>query len=129
MTARTPEDLDRLFAEALNAGKLDALVALYEPQAALTPMPDTVVNGTAAIREALAAFLAGKPTISLTPRLVAQSGDVAVVSAKWDLAVTGPDGKPANMTGQSVEVVRRQSDGSWLFAIDLPFGVEGGAKP
>ena len=129
MTARTPEDLDRLFAEALNTGKLDALVALYEPQAALTPMPDTVVNGTAAIREALAAFLAGKPTISLTPRLVAQSGDVAVVSAKWDLAVTGPDGKPANMTGQSVEVVRRQSDGSWLFAIDLPFGVEGGAKP
>ena len=129
MTARTPEDLDRLFAEALNAGKLDALVALYEPQAALMPMPDTVVNGTAAIREALAGFLAGKPTISLTPRLVAQSGDVAVVSAKWELAMTGPDGKPANMTGQSVEVVRRQSDGNWLFAIDLPFGVEAGPKP
>jgi ketosteroid isomerase-like protein len=26
------------------------------------------------------------------------------------------------MTGQSVEVVRRQPDGRWLFAIDLPFG-------
>lgn len=129
MTARTPEDLDRLFAEALNAAKLDALVALYEPQAALMPMPDTVVNGTPAIREALAGFLASKPTISLTPRLVAQSGDVAVVSAKWELAMTAPDGKPAKMTGQSVEVVRRQSDGRWLFAIDLPFGVEAGPKP
>ena len=129
MTARTPEDVDRLFAEALNAGKLDALVALYEQQAALTPMPDKLVNGAAAIRESLAAFLAGKPTISLTPRLVAQSGDIAVVSAKWDLAITGPDGKPAKMTGQSVEVVRRQTDGSWLFAIDLPFGVEAGTKP
>ena len=122
MAARTPEDLDRLFAEALNAGKLDALVALYEPQAALTPMPDKLVTGTAAIRESLTAFLAGKPTMSLTPRVVAQSGDLAVVSAKWELSITGPDGKPAKMTGQSVEVVRRQSDGRWLFAIDLPFG-------
>ena len=85
MNARTPEDGDRLFAEALNAGKLDALVA--------------------------------------------QCGDLAVVSAKWDLAVAGPDGKPAKMPGQSVEVVRRQADGRWLFAIDLPFGVEAGAKP
>ncbi|HEX5864337.1 MAG TPA: hypothetical protein VF014_08805 [Casimicrobiaceae bacterium] len=47
MTARTPEDLDRLFAEALNAGKLDALVGLYEPQAAPGPAPGKVVVGTA----------------------------------------------------------------------------------
>jgi uncharacterized protein (TIGR02246 family) len=129
MTARIPEDLDQLFAEALNAGSLDALVALYEPQAALMPMPDKLVSGSAAIRESLAAFLAGKPRITLTPRLVAQTGDLAVVSAKWELSTTGPDGKPAKMTGQSVEVVRRQADGRWLFAIDLPFGVEAGAKP
>src|SRR5438309_625405 len=93
MTARTPEDVDRQFAEALNAGSLDALVALYESQAALTPMPDKLVTGTAAIRESLAGFLAGKPHITLTPRLVAQTGDVAVVSAEWELLVIGPDGK------------------------------------
>ena len=122
MTARTPEDVDRRFADALNAGNLDALVALYEPQASLMPMPDKLVTGSAAIREALAAFVAGKPHISLTPRVVAQSGDVAVVSAKWQLSMTGPDGKPANMTGQSIEIVRRQADGRWLFAVDLPFG-------
>ena len=124
MAARTPEDIDRLFAEALNAGSLDALVALYEPQAALMPSPDKLVTGTAAIRESLAAFLAGKPKISLAPRLVAQTGELAVVSAKWELSMIGPDDKPARMTGQSVEVLRRQSDGGWLFAIDLPFGAE-----
>jgi hypothetical protein len=26
------------------------------------------------------------------------------------------------MSGQSIEVVRRQTDGRWLFVIDLPFG-------
>jgi uncharacterized protein (TIGR02246 family) len=111
-----------LFAEALNAGRLDDLVALYEPQATLMPSPGNLVTGAAAIREALAPFVAGKPSMSLTPRVIAQTGDLAVVTAKWDLAMTGPDGKPAKMSGQSVEVVRRQPDGRWLFAIDLPFG-------
>lgn len=123
MAARTPEDIDRLFAAALNSGSLDELVALYEPQASLMAQPGKLVSGTGAIRDALAQFLAGKPKMSLSAKLVSQSGDLAVVTAKWDLSMTGPDGKPANMTGQSVEVVRRQSDGRWLFVIDLPFGV------
>lgn len=123
MSARTPEEVDRLFVQALNAGKLDDLVALYEPEAALMPSPGKLVTGTAAIRESLGAFVAGKPKMTLTPRVIAQSGDIAVLTAKWDLSMTGSDGKPAAMSGQSLEVVRRQADGRWLFVIDLPFGV------
>ena len=122
MGARTPEDIDRLFADNLNAGKLDALVAIYEPQATLMPQPGKLVTGTAAIRESLAAFLAGKPKMTLTVRRVAESGDLAVTSAKWQMSMTGPDGKPAQMSGESVEVVRRQADGTWRAVIDLPFG-------
>jgi uncharacterized protein (TIGR02246 family) len=127
MAARTPEELDTLFGRALNAGDLDALVALYEPQASLMPSPGKVVVGAPAIREALAAFVGAKPRITLTPRLVSQAGDLALVTAKWELGLNGDDGKPAKMHGQSVEVVRRQADGTWRFAIDMPFGVEAGA--
>jgi uncharacterized protein (TIGR02246 family) len=122
MPARTPEDTDRLFVEALNAGRIDDLVALYEPSATLMPSPGKLVSGSAAIRDSLAQFIAGKPKMSLNAKLVAQSGDLAVLTAKWELSMTGQDGKPAQMTGQSMEVVRRQSDGRWLFVIDLPFG-------
>jgi uncharacterized protein (TIGR02246 family) len=122
MAARTPEDVDRLFVQALNAGKIEDLVALYEPQATLMPSPGKLVTGNAAIREALAQFVAGKPKMTLQPRLVAQTGDLAVIGSKWEPSMTGPDGKPAQMNGESLEVVRRQSDGRWLFAIDLPFG-------
>jgi uncharacterized protein (TIGR02246 family) len=128
MAARTPEELDPLFARALNAGDLDALVSLYEPQASLMPSPGEVVVGTAAIREALTAFVADRPTISLAPRLVSLTGDLALVTAKWELTTMGADGTPTKMNGQSVEVTRRQSDGTWLFAIDMPFGVEAGAS-
>ena len=124
MPARTPDELDTLFARSLNAGDLDALVALYEPQATLTPSPGKSVTGTAAIREALAGFLQAKPRMDLSARIVAQTGDLALVTARWSLTMLGPDGKPAEpMAGDSVEVVRRQPDGHWLFAIDEPFGV------
>jgi uncharacterized protein (TIGR02246 family) len=122
MAARIPEDVDRLFGEALNAGDLEALVALYEADATLMPSPGNLAHGAAAIRQALAGFLAGKPRMTLAPRVVASAGDLAVTATKWELSMTGPDGKPATMNGQSVEVVRRQADGRWLFAIDLPFG-------
>jgi uncharacterized protein (TIGR02246 family) len=122
MPARTPDEVDRLFAQNLNAGNLDALVDIYEPQATLMASPGKLVSGTAAVREALVGFVAGKPKMTLTARVVAQSGDLAVTSAKWQLSMTGPDGKPANMSGESVEVVRRQADGTWRAVIDLPFG-------
>jgi len=124
MPATSPEQVDQLFAAALNAGDIDALVALYEPQASLTPSPGTTALGATAIRAALSGFLAAKPTIRMVSvRVVAQAGDLALVTAQWDLALTGQDGKPAQMSGQSVEVLRRQNSGQWLFAIDEPFGV------
>ena len=125
MPARSPEDVDRLFETALNAGDLEALMQLYEPGAALRPSPGQSVQGSEAIRAALAGFLAMKPKISLTPRLLGACGDVALVSASWKLSGTGADGNAVDMTGQSAEVVRRQADGSWRFAIDSPFGLEG----
>lgn len=123
MHARSPEEIDRLFCSALNEGNLDALVALYEPQAALSPEPGKAVVGTKAIREALSAFVATKPTIAMTTKNLAQTADLALLTSKWDLSGTAADGAPVKMSGQSVEVCRRQKDGSWLFAIDNPWGL------
>jgi uncharacterized protein (TIGR02246 family) len=127
MSARSPEEIDPLFAQALNAGDIDALMALYEPQASLMPSPGKVVVGTAAIREALVAFLAGRPNMTLSRRLVSHTDDLALVTSKWELTMTGADGQRSTMNGQSVEVVRRQGDGSWRFAIDMPFGINSNA--
>jgi uncharacterized protein (TIGR02246 family) len=124
MGARTPEDLDRLFAQALNSGDIEALMRLYEPQAALRPAPGQVIQGHAAIRAALQGFIAMKPTIELSPRSLGQCDDLALITASWTLKGTGQDGKPVQMTGNSIEVARRQADGTWLFAIDTPWGFE-----
>jgi uncharacterized protein (TIGR02246 family) len=127
MTARSPEELDRLFSAAPNAGDIEALMRLYEPQAALRPAPGQVAQGTAAIRAALTGFLRMKPQLAVTSRLLGQGNDIALMTGRWTLKGTGADGNPVQMTGQSAEVARRQPDGSWLFVVDAPRGLESDA--
>ena len=53
MPASTPEQIHRLFEEAFNAGDLDGLMELYEPDAALIAQPGSVAHGSAQGRAAL----------------------------------------------------------------------------
>jgi uncharacterized protein (TIGR02246 family) len=124
MPARNPEELDVLFADAINAGDIEAVIKLYEPGASLMSEPGQVVSGTKAVREALGGFLAMRPRIKLDAKKLAEAGDIALTTSKWVLEGTGPDGKPMKMEGQSAEVARRQPDGTWLFVIDNPYGLQ-----
>jgi uncharacterized protein (TIGR02246 family) len=122
MTVTRPQDLHPLFVEAFNAGDLPRLLALYEPGARLVAEPGQVLAGHEAIRNALQQFLALRGTITMDTKDVVEAGDIAMLRAKWRLNGTGPDGKPVDMQGNSVEIIRRQSDGRWLFAVDHPHG-------
>ena len=122
MPAMNPVELDQLFGEALNSGNLEGLAALYESDASFNPEPGQEVHGKEAIRRALEGFLAMNPSITLNTKVLAQTADVTLCTADWHLTGTGPDG-PLELNGQSVEVARKQSDGSWLFIIDNPFGL------
>jgi uncharacterized protein (TIGR02246 family) len=122
MPAHTPEEMPRLWAQTFVAGDLDALVALYEADATLVAQPGEVVRGIEAIREALRAFLATRPTFNLEVRKVLQAGDIALSFADWTLRGTGADGEPIEMAAQTSDVLRRQPDGSWRFVIDNPYG-------
>jgi len=125
MPARKPEECDTLLIEAANRGDLEAAVALYEPNASFVQESGQVVTGLAAIREAMQGFLALKPKFTIEVKAVQSGdGDLALLRAKWGLTGTGPDGKPVTMSGNSTEVVRRQSDGTWRFVIDNPRGAD-----
>ena len=119
-----PEDAHRLFADAFNAGKLDALVALYEPEAHLISQQDQVQVGHDAIRNTLKEFLALRGKIDMDTLYAFEAGDTALLRSHWSVVGTGPDGKVLEMQGNGVEVLRRQSDGTWRFIIDHPFGAE-----
>jgi uncharacterized protein (TIGR02246 family) len=121
MPARTPRQCDDLFARHLEAGDVDAVVALYEPDACLVLEGGRVARGTRAIRKAIATFAAMKPRFEMNVHRIVKAGDgIAVLYNDWTLSATGPDGVSFADRGRAIEVVRRQRNGTWRFTVDDP---------
>jgi ketosteroid isomerase-like protein len=123
MAAHKPEEVNPCLIEAINNGDVESALAMYETGAAFVTEEGTV-TGSEAIRMVMESCIALKPKISIVAKETVQAGDIAVTRGNWSLTGTGPEGEALDMAGQSVEVVRRQADGTWLFVIDLPNGAE-----
>lgn len=104
--ASAPEELAPLFNVLANAGDVEGLVGLYEPDAVLAA-GKVVATGHAEIRRFFTDLLARRSEFPaaavLTPVI---NGPLALSFAVL------PNGS------LSAEVSRRQSDGRWLFVVD-----------
>jgi len=107
--AASPEDLSQFFLRRANDGDVEGLVALYEPDAVLAFPPGEAAIGHEQIREVYTRLLADRPAFtSAGQRPPLRNGDLALTSTRL------PGG------GTTVEVARRQPDGTWLWVIDQP---------
>ena len=122
MPARTPGECDRLFEEHVNAGEVEAVVALYEAGGSLVQHDGGVATGHAAIRGVIARLVAMQPTLrNDVVRVLTAGEELALLYNDWRMSAKGRDGKPLERAGKAIEVVRRQADGTWRFAIDDPY--------
>jgi len=118
----TPEEVLASIVDGINTGDLEALMRLYEPDAAFAAQPGILAAGLSGVRESLRAFTAMKGTLDLKVTRVLEASDLALVVGTWSFAGTGPEGERVTLTGHNADVLRRQSDGSWRFVIDNPWG-------
>jgi uncharacterized protein (TIGR02246 family) len=121
MPARRPEEMTQVWSEAFNRGDVEAIVALYEADALLARPSGDTVTGHDAIRAAFSGIVGALPQVAARTRRVLQNGDTALTFGEWTLRATNPDGSPRVVSGRSIEVLRRQADGTWLHAIDAPY--------
>lgn len=106
-SAIAPEDLERLYVERVNAGDVDGLVALFEPDAVIAFAPGETATGSQAIRRLFHDLVASGVTLTFRgqqPTL--RVGDLALTSTR----LQGGDA--------TVEIARRQPDGTWRWVID-----------
>lgn len=115
-----PTDLHPVWAERFNAGDVDGMLALAEPDSGFVPQPGTIVFGDD-YRQALQGFTAMGLPIQLTLKHSYVSGDVALMVYDWTISGTGPDGSEVNLSGTTSDVLRRGEHG-WRYALDNPFG-------
>ena len=105
--AKDPNDLEKFFVERANAGDVEGLVALYEPNAIVAYGDGEVAMGVGQIRDFFVRFLANRS--KLEPSIQAEalsSGDLALTSSRLSNGDV------------TAEVARRQPDGSWLWVVD-----------
>ena len=85
-------------------------------------------GGTSVVSAAMQSLPLGVPKLIVSTMACGNIGgyigtkDIAILYSRWTVSGTGPDGTPVTLGGVTSDVVRRQSDGHWLFAIDNPLG-------
>jgi ketosteroid isomerase-like protein len=107
--ALKPEDLARFFTIRANAGDVEGLVALYEPDAVLAGPKGDLIRGTEAIRGFYTKLLADRPQF--------EPGEQRPALRQDDLALTSSLLSNGLVTA---EIARRQPDGTWRWAVDQP---------
>ena len=96
-------------------------MALYEPNAILV-IDARIVSGREEIGKAFGNTLLRGGRMTLETRAVVESRQgLAVLHGGWVVEPATGSAPELVTRGLSTEIVRRQSDGTWLFVIDSPY--------
>ena len=112
---------DTAFSAAANAGDGAGVAALYAPDAHLLPPNAPTVEG----REAIGKFWDGllgayRVQITVTADQIEGYGDLAYARGHYSMDLTPKKGGAvAHEDGKFLEILRRQPDGSWRYAVDM----------
>jgi ketosteroid isomerase-like protein len=103
----------------VKAGNVDAVVALYAPDAVLYPPDALEARGTAAIRASyesmLSAVVVNEASIDSQYQT---SGDMSVGFGKATLTMTPKAGGSPQIMSVRVTAVARKIGGKWLYVVD-----------
>lgn len=124
--ATTPTAAIEQCSVMLEAGDIDGLMQLYDPDIVFMMEPGKVETGLNALRAFFAPLLAFRPKMKFTRVSLLEADGVAQLSYRWKMTCTTPDGNLIEQKGVSSDVVRRRPDGSWAIIIDNP---NGGGSP
>jgi ketosteroid isomerase-like protein len=117
MSAKSPEEICRLFQHYMAEGDIDSVLSVYDPEAVFLNQSGEVKKGEAGLRQELADFAASKAVFNFDIKQVIQSGDIALMHTEWKVS------SPQQMSVYAIEVARRQPDGTWRWLIGDPFTI------
>jgi ketosteroid isomerase-like protein len=113
---------DENWSKAAQSKKVDDWVAFYSDDAVILPPNDKKASNKEEVRKGIGNLLA-LPGLALSwePAKVevAQSGDLAYTQGSYQLTTTDAKGKPSTDRGKTLEIWKKQADGSWKCVADM----------
>jgi len=122
MLPQKPEDWPGAFVKHLNAGDLDAVMTLYEPEAQFVAKSGEILVGHEAIRKVLGALIAAKAHFQSRVVRAVTVGDIAQLYTDFEGTRVDESGKTVPVRNDAIEVLRRQPDGAWKLIMGDPNG-------
>ena len=119
-----PEDMILRVAKALSHQDLDELMSFYEPEAILVKPDGTQACGVEAIREEYSAYIGKVVSMTASVTWCHVTNEIATVRGHYEIAFKRRDGTTVIRTGEPIETLRKQADGSWLYLIDNGSGAD-----
>jgi uncharacterized protein (TIGR02246 family) len=114
--------LDSSFAAAANAGDLDRIVAIYAPDAVLLPPNLPPQRGRNAVRSFWSGLLKSYTVnFEVGADTIEGRGDLAYSVGHYRFTAVPKDKANPGMAdeGKFVEILKKQGDGSWKYAVDM----------
>jgi ketosteroid isomerase-like protein len=124
MANNTPEELLNRVTECMNNRDLDSFVSLYESQGSFIDESGENFNGPDRIGEKIKGYMDMNGKLESTVRKIIPAGDTVLAYSDWTFKASGPDGTSINLGGTAIDVLRKQSDNTWLIVIDNPWGIK-----
>jgi ketosteroid isomerase-like protein len=118
---QTIRNLDAQWSKTAGTRDLDGTVAYYSDDAVLLPPNEPIVSGKQAIRVSWVSLLSPNNALGWQANKVdvARSGDLAYVVGSYTLTTRDAQGKPAVDRGKTIEVFKKEADGTWKVVADM----------
>ena len=113
-------DVHKNLAAAYNTGDLKTVLSMYDTNGVIVAEPNNPVGGKEKFEAAVKAILSIKGKMEIKTVYCLEAEDVAVGRSEWSIR----DGNETKVAAKGIELLKRQSDGTWKVVIDHAFGAE-----
>jgi len=113
-----PEGVIPSLLERFNSGKVEAMMALYAPEAVFIAKDGRTITDHTEIAAELERDLKLGLPLKAKARHVFVGGDTAQIVVDWSIDGKGPNGEDVHLGGSASDIVRRGADGFWRYIID-----------
>ena len=114
------QDAHKALAAAYNSGDLKTVLAMYDVNGIIVAEPGNPVSGRENFENAVKGILSIKGKMEIKTVYCLQSGDTAVGRSEWSITDAGQ----TKVAAKGIEILKRQTDGTWKVLIDHAFGAE-----